>query len=288
MPKIEKKIPLYKECVDAWEEEDPDLAQIKSMLESGESELASAESTLELIDKQGPYIGSVYNASIGNTVYSTASSQSEIMMDLALIKMHCLGAERPEKIYLKEHKPKNYLLPRILPGAVCDTWETDSLGVLHDGDGKHHIKVVGKLSRTGEYTFGIVHEFRAVTFPFMENGVENKKKHYAWVVSNPASYSTQTTFSREGDSGSFVIAAADWDYCDYDNRVEMPSPQAPLKTRYRSDLPFVVGLLFGGSKNEELSYFIPFDAVKSEIESLTGEKMVWPRKRSDWIRDDVA
>lgn len=68
----------------------------------------------------------------------------------------------------------------------------------------------------------------------------------------------------------------------------MPSPQAPLKTRYQSTQPFVVGLLFGGSGDEDLSYFVPFDAVKSEIESLTGEEMVWPRKRSDCVRDDVA
>lgn len=198
-------------------------------------------------------------------------------MDLALIKMDCPGAEKPEKIYLKEKTTP----PRIPPHVVCETWETDSLGVSHDGDDKNHIKVVGKLSRTGVYSFGIVDDFRAVTFPFMENGVQTKEKHYAWVVSHPAAYA-RGPFSEAGDSGSFVIAAADWKYSDYDNAVAMPSPQAPLGTRYKaSTRPFVVGLIFGGTEDGTLSYFMPSDAVKSEIESLTREKLVWPRKRSD-------
>lgn len=274
---------MSKEIIDAWKEEDPDLWwQEKKFLEYNESELASAKSTLKLIE-QDSYVGSVHNASCGDTAYSTVSPQSEIMMDLALIKMDCLGSEGPQKIYPKEKSNT----PIIRPHAVCGSWETDSLGISHDGDGKNHIKVVGKLSRSGVYSFGIVNDFRAVAFPFTENDVENKKKHYMWVVSNPASY-TKGTFSRPGDSGSFVIAAADWEHCDFDNRVAMPSPEASLKTRHESTEPFVVGLLFGASQDFELSYFTPFDAVKSETESLTGEKLVWPRKRSDCVGEAAA
>lgn len=281
---LEKEIQNSKETIDAFQEEDPDLSRkTKKYLDSYELWLASAKSTLEVMEQE-PYIGSVYRASMGNRVYSVDPSQREIMMDLALIKMRCRGAERPQKIYLKERiKP-----PKVQPNAACDTWETDSLGVSHDGDGKNHIKVVGKLSRTGDYTFGIVNDFRAIAYPFKVNGAENKVKHYMWVASNPASHTDGATFSREGDSGSFVIAAADWEYRDYDNRVAMPPPQASLKTRLKYTQPFVVGLIFGGREDAELSYFIPFDAVKSEIESITGEKLVWPRKRSECVRDHVA
>jgi hypothetical protein len=283
IPSLENEIQMDKEIIEASEKEDPDLClRIKKFLEIYESQLASAKGALRLIE-QDPYVGSVHNASCGNAGYFTVSSQCEIMMDLALIKIDCMGAESPQNIYLKEKiKP-----PRIQPHAVCDTWETDSLGVSHDGDGKNHIKVIGKLSRSGVYNFGIVNDLRALAFPFTENGVGNEEKHYMWVASSPASYS-RGPFSQAGDSGSFVIAAADWEYCGYDNRVAMPSPQAPPKTRYESRQPFAVGLLFGGTHDDRLSYFIPFDAVKTEIESLTGEKMVWPRKRTDYFSDDVA
>lgn len=282
--RLEKQIPtLKKNIIDARQEEDLDLVlQTKEFPESYESDLASAKSTLELME-QDPYVGSAHKASLGHMVYHTASSQCEIMMDLALIKMDCPGAERLEKIYLKKKtKP-----PIILPGSVCGFWETDSLGVSHQGDGKNHIKVVGKLSRTGTYSFGIVNDFKSVLFPFIEEDLlKTGKKTYTWAVSSDTE---GKPFSIDGDSGSFVIAAPDWECHDHDNRVAMPSPQTlEMMTGDKFMHPFVVGLLFATTEKPPLSYFTPFDAVKSQVESLTGEKLVWPEKRSDSVREDLT
>ncbi|KUL89245.1 hypothetical protein ZTR_03695 [Talaromyces verruculosus] len=279
IPRLEKQMPKHKKIIDEREEEGLDL--VRQFLESDESDLASAKSTLELME-QDLYVGSVHEASLGDMVYHTASSQCKIIMDLALIKMDCQGPERPEKIYLKERfKP-----PIIPPGAVCGSWETDSLGVSHQGDGKNHIKVVGKLSRTGIYSFGIVNDFRAALFPFTEDLFKTDKETYAWAVSSDTE---GKPFSIGGDSGSFVIAAQGWEYHGHDNRVARPSQQAlEMMTGYKLMHPFVVGLLFATTKKPPLSYFIPFDAVKPQIESLTGEKLVWPRKRSDCVREGLA
>lgn len=278
----EEKIQKNKKKIDAWEENDPEQSQrLRKTVRTDELLLGSTKSIYEL-NEQDSYVGSVQTARLGGIDSSTVSSQCEIMMDLALIKMD-MGAKTPQEIYLKE----NSRLPEIKPNSTCHFWETDSLGVSHDGDGKDHIKVVGKLSRSGAYRLGIVNDFRAVAYPFTENGVKNDKRFYAWTLSHPASIRMEP-FSVPGDSGSFVIAAKDWQYYGFDNRVAMPPPQATAETESEPSQVFVVGLQFGSTDNSELTYFIPFDEVKSQIESLTGEEMVWPRKCSDCVRGDMA
>lgn len=273
---LEKRIKSRKDMLEANNDEDPESSQkIRKFLALNESRLASMKSALGLIN-QDSYIGTVYNAMLGDIDYSQASCK--IMMDLALIKMDCLGAENPQEIYLKARDS----LPSIEADATCDFWETDSLGVSRKGN---RIKVVGKLSRSGIYSFGIVNDFRAELFPFFEYGLKTGKKTYAWAVSSDTE---GEYFSVKGDSGSFVIAAQDWEYQGRDNRVPMPSGETPLMTKHKCWHPFIVGLLFATTETPPLSYFIPFDAVKSQIESLTGEKLIWPENRTDVLGEVVA
>lgn len=76
-----------------------------------------------------------------------------------------------------------------------------------------------------------------------------------------------------------IIAASGWKVAGLDNKVAMPKTFNNC-----AEKPFVVGLLFGNSSDGSVTYFIQFDAVKSEIESLTGEETVWPPKRSSCVR----
>lgn len=91
-------------------------------------------------------------------------------------------------------------------------------------------------------------------------------------------------FCEPGDSGSFVIASTRFTYGGYSNRVAMPSTNDSL-ANIAAPMPFVVGLLWGHSQNGNVSWMVPFDAVKQEIENLTGETMVWPEKRTDYLKE---
>ncbi|KAI7968999.1 hypothetical protein EIK77_008190 [Talaromyces pinophilus] len=97
---------------------------------------------------------------------------------------------------------------------------------------------------------------------------------------------TPPAFCERGDSGSFVIASSTFKYGSYFNRVAMPSTEDfSTYANVLAPMPFVVGLLWGHSENAGVSFMVPFDAVTQEIERLTGETMVWPRKRTEYLRE---
>ena len=97
---------------------------------------------------------------------------------------------------------------------------------------------------------------------------------------------TPPAFCERGDSGSFVIASSTFKYGSYFNRVAMPSTEGfSTYANVLAPMPFVVGLLWGHSENAGVSFMVPFDAVTQEIERLTGETMVWPRKRTEYLRE---
>lgn len=114
----------------------------------------------------------------------------------------------------------------------------------------------------------------AITCPRWFNSVEDWKND-PW------------PFAYQGESGSFIIAAAGWKYDGHDNKITKLSirQEALLGGNNDSSQPFIVGLLFGTSDDLDITYFIPFDAVKAEIEAMTGAKLVWPRKRSEALRE---
>lgn len=231
-----------------------------------------------------------------STTTKTSRRTKKLLMDLALIQMDCLADTRPQEIYWQENATR----PLIRKNTTCNFWDVDSLGNAQET--KEHIKVVARLSRSGSYTMGIVSDFRAVTV-FGEEDQPGSWKVEAWAITCPRrmdSVSEGTAnqwlmgkdwqpFAKAGDSGSFIIAAAGWEYDGHDNKIIMlPKRQEAFLDNGLSHQPFIVGLLFGASPQLDLAYFIPFDAVKSEIESMTGEKLVWPQKRSEALREAKA
>lgn len=97
---------------------------------------------------------------------------------------------------------------------------------------------------------------------------------------------TPPAFCEKGDSGAFVIASTTFEYGSYFNKVAMPSTEDfSTYANVLAPMPFVVGMVWGSSKNAGVSFIVPFDAVKQEIEKLTGETMVWPQKRTEYLRE---
>ncbi|KAF3404888.1 hypothetical protein DPV78_002968 [Talaromyces pinophilus] len=222
------------------------------------------------------------------TTNTTITRQiKKFLMDLALIKMDCLTDTRAEEIYLQENADN----PPIPKNTTCNFWDVDSL--VNPQDAEKHIKVVSRLSRSGTYTTGIVSDFRAVTV-FGGKGQPGSWEVEAWAITCPRRLHSLDDdepgpwpFASPGDSGSLIIAAAGWEYDGHDNKIVMLSmrQEALLGRNNYSSQPFIVGLLFATSHDLDITYFIPFDAVKSEIESMTGEKLVWPQKRSESLQE---
>lgn len=276
---LEGQILNQTKIIEAVKESDYALAQrFDKHLKLSQSTLIELKDSLQLTERDAS-IGPVQAARLGYSHYETASSESsdpartKLMMDLALVRMGCLSGKHPREIFLKANEED----PQILEHTTYNSWEVDSLG--NSMDAEKHIKVVAKVSRQGVYAMGHVSHFKVdIDVPLQDkNGVKVLQKRSAWAISTLILNNKDST--RAGDSGSFIIAAHGWDFAGYDNKVAMPTTLNGCAKK-----PFVVGLLFGTSADGELTYFIPFDAVKSEIESMTGEEMVWPPKRSSCIQ----
>lgn len=262
-------------------------------------------------------IGVVRNARLGQAeYYNTVPLGGSILqtIDLALITMDCPEPwERPLMANANE--------PMIPKNASYHSWEGDYLGCSNDSE--QGIKVVAKLGK-GFYRMGIVSEFlahlklpggikqsspsytRSVLRPpqfqmVQDTGVEvnnldqqEKAIIDAWERqpedhdSDMGSWNSETSppiFCEPGDSGSFVMAATDFKYGGFTNRVAMPSTDELTYANVAAPMPFIVGLLWGHSQNANISWMIPFDTVKQEIEQLTGEIMVWPQKRTKYLEE---
>ncbi|KAI7975190.1 hypothetical protein EIK77_001876 [Talaromyces pinophilus] len=280
---LEGQILKQTEIIAAVQGSDPALAQrLDKHVRLIQPTVLELKDSLQLTERDAT-IGPVQVAKFGYSHYETpslASSDSKhtkLMMDLALIRMDCLSGEHPRDIFFKVNGED----PQILDDMTYNSWEVDSLG--NSMDAEEHIVVVAKVSRRGIYTMGHVTEFKAeIEFPIdLKNGVKVLRKRSAWVVSTPFmdDQDGKDHRTRPGDSGSLIIAANGWEFDGYDTKVTMPNTLNVCAWK-----PFVVGLLFGSTDNGDVTYFIPFDAVKSEIESLTGEEMVWPPKRSSCIQ----
>lgn len=270
---LESHILKQTKIIEAVKESDHALAQrLDRRLKPKQSTSSKLKEFLQLAERDAS-IGSVQVARFGYRHYATPSSgSSDLMMDLALIRMGCLLGRHPQEIFLKANE-KN---PKILDNTTYNSWEVDGL----DMDAEKQINVVAKLSPDGRYTMGYMTKFEAdIKFPiYLKNGVKTVPKRSAWVLSTPIlpgiNYRTLPS-----DSGSLIIAASGWKLDGRDNKVAMPKMSNDC-----AEKPFVVGLLFGSSDRGGVTYCIPFDAVKSEIESLTGEEMVWPPKRSSCMQ----
>lgn len=274
---LEGQISKQTEIIEAVKFSDPSLAErLDGHVNLIQPTLIELKASLQLTERDAT-IGPVQVARLGYRHYERPSSVSsgpdytKLMMDLALIRMDCLEREHPREIFL----PVNRENPRIPGDTTYNSWEVDSLG--NSIDTKERISVVAKLSRQGKYTMGHVTEFKAeIEFPvdLKNGGAKEIRKRSAWVVSTPPidgnDHRTQL-----GDCGSLILAAHGWEFGGSDNEVAMPKTLNVCAMK-----PFVVGLLFGGTDRGDVTLFTPFDTVKSEIESLTGEEMVWPPKHS--------
>ncbi|KAI7968691.1 hypothetical protein EIK77_005707 [Talaromyces pinophilus] len=324
LAETEERIETQHEIIEAVQESDPNVSQLsKNALSIDEPKLVALKEGLQLV-QSNLSIGTVHSAKLGYRDYTITSPTSptsttttlsttspvlptstiiittttttnttitrqieKFLMDLALIKMDCLTDTRAEEIYLQENADN----PPIPKNTTCNFWGVDSL--VNPQDAEKHIKVVSRLSRSGSYTMGIVSDFRAVTV-VGEKGLPGSWEVESWAITCPRRLHSLDDdepgpwpFASPGDSGSFIIAAAGWEYDGHDNKITMLSmrQEALLGRNNYSSQPFIVGLLFATSHDLDITYFIPFDAVKSEIESMTGEKLVWPQKRSEALQE---
>jgi hypothetical protein len=293
---LEKKVREHKDMVEALKAEhpikDPFLVErLERNLRNDEPDLASLKSDLHIIE-QDPCIGSVHHARLGVRNINSTASPNKAIVDIALVKMSCLAGKSPEEIFLKTNDDDPWIGRR----KTCNFWDVDSLG--EQNNPEKHINVVAKISRSGTYSMGIVSEFKARIFDELQrNGVKTGESLYAWTILGPRRYTkprewrfllhdlneSVNPFTSPGDSGSFIMAAADWKYGGYDNRVAMPSEKVKLFGDGDVREPFLVGLLFATEDEDDITYFMSFDLVKSEIEAMTGEKMVWPQNRTEYL-----
>ncbi|GAM35273.1 hypothetical protein TCE0_017r03476 [Talaromyces pinophilus] len=296
IPPLEKTVREHKVMIEALKAEhpikDPTLVErLERNLRKNEKDLAPLKSDLHFIE-QDPRIGSVHHARLGARNVGSTTSPNRAIVDIALVKMSCLAGKSPEEIFLKT----NSVDPWIGRRKTCNFWEVDSLGE-HNNPEKH-INVVAKVSKSGTYSTGIVSAFKAHIFDGLrKNGVKTGEKLYAWTILSRRGYTkprgpldmlynpdeSVNTFTSLGDSGSYIMAAADWECGGHDNRVAMPSEKVKLLGGVDGREPFVVGLLFGAHTTDDVTYFMSMDMVKSEIESMTGEKMVWPQNRTEYL-----
>lgn len=278
--KYEHEISGQADIIEAVKESDPALAQrLDKQLKVYQSTASELKDSLQLAVRDA-CIGSVQVAKLGYRDYENSSSASsdskrtQMMVDFALIRMYSLSRKHPREIFFKENEER----PQIPANRTYNSWEVDSLGKVMDA-GKR-ISVVAKLSRRGNYAMGHLDEFEADIKPELyENGDKIVRKRSAYVISTSSVEDGISDLTKPGDSGSLIIAAHGWEFAGYDNRVAMPRTLNACAAK-----PFVVGLLFGDTDGGRVTYFIPFDVVKSEIEALTGEEMVWPPKRSTCIQ----
>lgn len=171
------------EIIEAVKESDHTLAQrLDRRLEPLRSTVIKLKDSLQLTERDAS-IGSVRVARFGYRHYATPSSgSSDLMMDLALIRMGCLSGMHPQKIFLKT----NEKTPKIPDNTTYNSWEVDGL----DMDAEEQINVVAKLSRDGRYTMAYMTKFEAdIEFPiYLKNGVKTVIKRSAWAVSTPVEH----------------------------------------------------------------------------------------------------
>ncbi|KAH8696534.1 hypothetical protein BGW36DRAFT_360361 [Talaromyces proteolyticus] len=281
-------ISMWNEVIEAANETDPYLTdKLQKLLSVAERENAARNHALQRLQKD-VCVGATQAATLGWRNYQIDSTEHELLMDIGLISVDSLAATHPKEVHVKT---SNCILltkeglPCISEYDSFDTWEVEGLG--RHPHTEPHIKVVAKLGQKSDLTIGIINDFRAIiNIPLYNNGVRSLRSLSAWSISTPYKWTLPVggskdvpTLAKPGDSGSFVIAAADWNFEGNDNEV----PMLANSILHQDRKPFVVGLLWGTSESGKLAYFIPFDAVKEEIESLTGEEMVWPKKRSEAI-----
>lgn len=292
----------------------------KKATEIKEKELTWHYTHLDFL-KKSRYIGEVQNARLGAGEYWNSKPKGGSMlqtMDLALITMDC---PEPWERSLMENADE----PRIPKGTTCHSWETDYLGYPNDslqrikvvaklGKGfyrmgivsefRAHLKLPGGIKQSDPaYTQTVLRppQFQLVEGTYIKvSGLthdltqQEKEILDTWEAleedrdSDLDSWDSETSppiFCEPGDSGSFVMAAADWKYGGYTNRVAMPSTDDFTFANVAASMPFIVGLLWGHSQNANVSWMIPFDAVEQEIENLTGETMTWPQKRTEYLKE---
>lgn len=206
-----------------------------------ESNLTVSKQNSELVH-QDHYLGSVRAAAFGKRAYENDKFHNNLQMDIALIDV-TERKVKPEDCRFNGKWPFNRR-----EGNLFDTWETVNLSrrlVLNE--------TVAKIGRTSGVTTGSVHSVHGNI-----NISLGKELHQSLAVYVVQYSSKISHFALPGDSGCFVFAET---FSSVDTQ--------PKQHR-------VIGLLIGATRNGNFGYFIPFDAVVDEIETLTGGKVIWP------------
>lgn len=277
--KLRQEIARRQEIHDAELERDSRLSRsCANYIAKNRPLLEQTEICIRIL-QQNPHVGPVAAIGFGRREYLSNSIQHQLMMDVGLINLNPSFGKNPQnELYFPE---EDYFNGGV---ANCNTWSVEGLG--------KDVKVVAKLGRVGSRSWGIVNSFRAdIMLPLYVNNVGGPRIVSGWAVSTPWPWAKDSVtmlnsekpvehFALPGESGSFIVASARWSVPD--NELESINDIASWLCPDADDEVFVVGLLFAGNQVEsDLGYFIPFDAVKKEIEDLTGEEMVWPRDRSN-------
>jgi hypothetical protein len=237
--------------------EDSKLARLKTHSAMLEEQLALHAESIRIAENSDHCTGTVVAATLGATKHSINGSRHDVVTDIALIEPQ--GDADAAEIPLRA----NMTSPPISPLQMCEEWQVRGIGAPENDE--ECITVVAKRGRTTGYTMGIVEGLETrINLPIFTDHLKKDVSAYAIT-----SRFWNDPFSAPGDSGSMIIAMKGWNL------------QGRINKSRHHDLyePFVVGLLFGSSESGDVSYFIPWDVVKDQVERLTGGKMVWPAQR---------
>lgn len=176
-----------------------------------------------------------------------------LAMNVALIDVTD-SVPSPESVVLPED-------PLFSPssGEIWTFWDTKDLtteGVRADP------RVLSIHGRTSGFSHGILHGIEVK----IDLGLEERNGTKQYLSAYAILPLLKKHFSTKGDSGAFVFTGSKWGAENNPNTLS-------------NDPPVVVGMIFADSESTGFGYFIPFDALVAEIESLTGGKVIWPSKR---------
>lgn len=215
------------------------VERFRHLKDMTESSLTVLKRNLELVHRDH-YLGRVTDAGFGKR--ENDKLQDNLCMDIALIDVTKMKV-KPEDCQFNGKWPFGRR-----DGDLFDTWETVNLSrrlALKE--------TVAKIGRTSGVTTGSLHNIQGDI-----DIVLGDEKHKSLAVYVVHYASKMDYFALPGDSGCFIFAKA-FSSADTDTN------------KHR-----VIGLLIGATRNGNLGYFIPFDAIIDEIETLTGGTVIWP------------
>ncbi|KAH8689558.1 hypothetical protein BGW36DRAFT_433562 [Talaromyces proteolyticus] len=167
--------------------------------------------------------------------------------------------------------PDNVCVPdyKLVSLETLKTW-ADVEALFANAHQADVTQIVTKFGRGAGFTQGMLDGIKVdINLSLAHN--EQEQIVSAWAV---RSFPTRGSFLLSGDSGSFIFTREYWKVPGFKDVLKIPLP----KIRNRPRDLIVLGLLFARSLDAELAYFIPFEAVKKEVEAMTGGEVTWPVK----------